>query len=60
MCPGTMRMVVQQQDSAVCAQFAYNFLNFSEYCCVKILNVLRHIDKVHILLYTCIKSKGNE
>lgn len=60
MCPGTMRMVVQQQGSAVCAQFAYNFLNFSEYCCVKILNVLRHIDRVHILLYTCIKSKGNE
>lgn len=60
MCPGTMRMVVQQQDSAVCAQFAYNFLNFSEYCCVKILNVLRRIDRVHILLYTCIKNKGNE
>ncbi len=60
MCPGTMRMVAQQQDSAVCAQFAYNFLNFSEYCCVKILNVLRHIDRVHILLYTCIKNKGNE
>lgn len=60
MCPGTMRMVVQQQDSAFCAQFAYNFLNFSEYCCVKILNVLRHIDRVHILLYTCIKNKGNE
>ncbi len=60
MCPGTMRMVVQQQGSAVCAQFAYNFLNFSEYCCVKILNVLRHIDRVHILLYTCIKNKGNE
>lgn len=60
MCPGTMRMVVQQQGSAVCAQFAYNFLNFSEYCCGKILNVLRHIDRVHILLYTCIKSKGNE
>ena len=60
MCTGTMRMVVQQQGSAVCAQFAYNFLNFSEYCCVKILNVLRHIDRVHILLYTCIKNKGNE
>lgn len=60
MCPGTMCMVVQQQDSAVCAQFAYNFLNFSEYCCVKILNVLRHIDRMHILLYTCIKNKGNE
>lgn len=60
MCPGTMRMVVQQQGSAVCAQFAYNFLNFSEYCCGKILNVLRHIDRVHILLYTCIKSKVNE
>ena len=60
MCPGTTHMVVQQHDSAVCARFTYNFLNFGEYCCGKILNVLRHIDREHILLYTCIKNKGNE